>query len=653
MSKNWFTRLTRIVSDRFGSEKEDGLSLEASLNHFERFVHFWVLVCRSFVRNRCPVRASSLSYTTILAFIPILAVVLSITNAILQSEGEARIKYFIEEFVDKMIPNTSGLETNKPGKTVSQNGTAAANDPTAAVIESSAATTELVADFTNRLAKIQIDEASFRVALGTHNDTAILTDGQTVATSASNTNNPMAVARHADATTVAGVKQAKKNVAHEAANYIYEFADKSDSKTLGFTGMIFLVLTAILTLTRVEETFNDIWGVTRGRDWWSRITNYFFTIALGPVLIITALGLANGPNFQKTRDLIKFIPFLEPFLTNYLPVIIICFTFAVIYKIVPNTKVDFGAALVGGSLAGIAWHGYNHLGFLLASRAVNANAIYGSLFILPLMMGGLYVVWLTILFGAQVAYAYQNRAAYLQDQIAENVNQRGREFVALRLMTFIGQRFNRGLSPATIREISTELGVPSKLAQQVLRTLLAARLVVEVSGVESGYTPARPLDAITCHNILIAMRATQGQELVTRDEPVRAEVLGEFARIQAAEESAAASVTMLALVNRAHARLELAAPATPQLAPATTSPVFEPIVLTAEQHVEAAPAIVLTDTPTIEEAFSSPTSPKASDRVEDEKPDEAEKPKPVLPTNISSAAATTFNSIHDNESFPL
>ena len=35
------------------------------------------------------------------------------------------------------------------------------------------------------------------------------------------------------------------------------------------------------------------------------------------------------------------------------------------------------------------------------------------------------------------------------------------------------------------------------------------------------------------------MRATQGQELVTRDEPVRAEVFGEFARIQAAEKAAA------------------------------------------------------------------------------------------------------------------
>jgi membrane protein len=280
---------------------------------------------------------------------------------------------------------------------------------------------------------------------------------------------------------------------------------------------------------------------------------------MGPALMIGALGMANGPNFQRTKDILGVIPFLEPLISTYLPLVIVCFTLAMFYKAVPNTRVDFSAALVGGTLAGLAWHGYNHLGFLVARNLVTTNAIYGGLAIIPLLMGGLYVVWLTILFGAQVAYAFQNRAAYLQDKLAENVNQRGREFVALRLMTCIGQRFHRGDRPVTIREISSELGIPSRLVQQVLQTLLAARLVVEIGGVETGYSPARPLEAITCHHVLLAMRATHGQEPATRDEPVRVEVLGEFARIQAAEREAASAVTMLALVNRAQARLELPA----------------------------------------------------------------------------------------------
>lgn len=596
MSKNWFTRLTRIVSDRFGSEKEDGFSLESSLNHFERFVHFWVLVCRSFVRNRCPVRASALSYTTLLALIPMLAVAMGVASIVLKNEGEARIRHVIQSFVDNVIPTPGG----KPG--------------------TPAAAPQTSTNISDALTAPQFDSSTFQGVYHGANtlDSSILGSSNSTPTTLSSS---------------ASAAEVKQNVSKQASEVIYDFAQKSYSKTLGITGVIFLLLTAILTLTRVEETFNDMWGVTRGRDWWSRITNYFFTIIVGPVLLISAVGMANGQNFAKTRDVLEAIPFIQTIFSTYLPVIIICFTFAMLYKLVPNTKVDFGAALVGGTLAGLAWNSYNHLGFLLISSVSSANAIYGGLAVIPLLMGGLYVVWLTILFGAQVAYAFQNRAAYLQDKLAENVNQRGREFVALRLMTCIGQRFNRGQKPVTIREISAELGIPSKLVQQVLQTLLAAQLVVEIAGVEAGYSPARPLDTINCHDVLVAMRATHGQEPATRDEPVRIEVLGEFARIQAAEREAATSVTMLALVNRAHDRLQLAGVAAPPLTTVELSPIIPPLERMSNTGAEsAAPELDFIEAGT---EFQT-----------------ADAPKKAAPKNISSNSPVGTGT-NDNESFPL
>ena len=99
-------------------------------------------------------------------------------------------------------------------------------------------------------------------------------------------------------------------------------------------------------------------------------------------------------------------------------------------------------------------------------------------------------------------------------------------------------------------EIAKALAVPTRLVQQLMQTLGAARLVTEATGAEPAYLPARPLENITCHDILLALRASQGQELETRDEPTRSEVYGEFHRIEEAERLAATSVTMLALVNR-------------------------------------------------------------------------------------------------------
>lgn len=612
MSKNWFTRLTRIVSDRFGSEKEDGFSLESSLNNFERFVHFWVLVWRSFVRNRCPVRASALSYTTLLALIPMLAVAISITTIFLKSEGEERIRYFIHRFVDNIVPTPTAKKSNDAApSTTLTNLSIALSDPA-------------------------FDSTTFLAAFHDTDDPAT--------NSVTDTNQVSSSAASAPGTGT----DVKQNVSNQAAEYIYGFVNKTFSGTLGFTGMIVLMLTAILTLTRVEETFNDIWGVTRGREWWSRITNYFTIITLGPTLLIGAVGMASGPKFDKVRDVIGIVPFIEPLLSTYLPLIVICFTFALLYKLVPNTKVDFSAALVGGTLAGVSWHIYKQLGFLIASSFANADKIYGGLALFPLLMGGLYVGWLTILFGAQVAYAFQNRAAYLQDKLAENVNQRGREFVALRLMTCIGQRFNRGQRPVTIREISTELGIPSKLVQQVLQTLLAARLVVEIAGREAGYSPARPLDTINCHDILIAMRATHGQEPATRDEPVRVEVLGEFARIQAAERDAAISVTMLALVNRAQVRLELAATSGPRDVTVEVSPEKE------EQQIIESDALAPAIPPLVAATFADSvvTAPTVDFIDTSATVQTAEAPKNTAKNNIS-ANTPVGTGINNNESFPL
>lgn len=595
MANKSLARLIRILTGTFGSRRDELETLQANLTRFEKFVHFWVLVWQSFVRNRCPVRASALSYTTLLALIPMLAVAMSITSIFLKSEGKEQIESFIQQFVEYMVPNAL------PGTNVSHASQAAGESATDSTPTDAITSSEPTP--TNELTSISSADTNLP------------------ALASFPTNAPPPIT---DERVVAAQKQ--------AADYIHGFIQNTYSGTLGLTGVVFLLWTAIVMLARVEETFNDIWGVARGRNWLSRVVLYWATITLGPLLLVGALGLASGPHFEKTREVLTVVPLLEPLISQLLPVVLISVTFTLFYKLMPNTKVHFGAALVGGALAGTAWHLFNMFSIYVGSRAVNASKIYGGLALIPLLMLGLYAVWVIVLFGAQVAYAFQNRESYLQEKLAENVNQRGREFVALRLMTCIGQRFERGLPPVSVPEMSRELGIPSKLIVQVLQTLLAARLVVEVSGAEATYTPARPLETINCHHILLAMRAAQGQELTTREEPVREEVFGEFARIQAAEKEAAASVTMLALVNRAQARLEIPAPV--ELPGA------------GREDKSATAAVAVTELP---------QEPVIATVLERERPEAAiaKQSEPVSPVNISSTTPTAKSSTDDNESFPL
>jgi len=121
----------------------------------------------------------------------------------------------------------------------------------------------------------------------------------------------------------------------------------------------------------------------------------------------------------------------------------------------------------------------------------------------------------------------------------------------LRVMAYLAQRFDPGEKPPTQLEIGTELGVPSRLVGRVLGPLIEARLALEVcSDNEPAYVPGRPIETITCHDVLFIMRAGLSQELETRDDPSRALVCSEFERIEEAERKAGRAVTLKDLVAR-------------------------------------------------------------------------------------------------------
>ena len=502
------SRFQKIREDILALLDERALGSLAGFSKWHKFAHFWVLVWRSFTRNRCPVRASALAYATVLALIPMLAVAMSISSAILKQEGEDQIDAFIMKLVAS-VTTVATVNTN--------------NGDTGATVALEVTNPPISAAVTNAPAE-------------TTNSPAVTGGGETNQTRRSFAQ-------------VDEVVQTRKAI----SRYIHEFIQNTRSGALGVTGSILLVFAAISMLSRIEDTFNDIWGVARGRSWFMRIVLYWGVISLAPMLLIVALGLATGPHLEGTRRLLTTMPFVGHFIFQFLPVVVLCLTFALFYALMPNTKVHWPAALAGGLAGGILFHLNNVVSVLYVSRVVSNSKIYGSLGLVPVFMIGLYFSWLILLFGAQVAYAYQNRATYFEEKQVEIINQRGREFVALRLMTCIGQRFVRGEPPPSAVEIAEALAVPTRLVQQLMRILGTARLVTEAAGTEPAYLPARPLENITCHDILLALRSSHGQGLETRDEPARSEVYGEFRRIEEAERQAAASVTMLALVNRAQA----------------------------------------------------------------------------------------------------
>jgi membrane protein len=306
---------------------------------------------------------------------------------------------------------------------------------------------------------------------------------------------------------------------------INEFVANTRSTTMSATGVVALLAVALLMLARIEETFNDIWGVTKGRSWFNRVMQYWAALSLGPILWATAIALTGGQYFLRVQEFINRLGPLAEWAVNLglglLPYVILSVTFAALYMLMPNTRVDWRAAAVGGVVAGTLWQLNQEFSFFYVSRVVSNSRIYGSLSAIPVFMIGLYISWIILLFGAQVAYAYQNRRSYLEERQVETVNQRSREFVALRLLTHIARHFHRGEPPPSLGRLSEALGIPSRLANQVLGALANAGLVTEVAGGEGAYLPARSLSQITVDQALAALREGAGRDLLTRADEMR------------------------------------------------------------------------------------------------------------------------------------
>ncbi|MGC9034466.1 MAG: YhjD/YihY/BrkB family envelope integrity protein [Verrucomicrobiia bacterium] len=344
-----------------------------------------------------------------------------------------------------------------------------------------------------------------------------------------------------------GVEVAGKR--KEVVEKITEFVSNIHSGALGATGVVALIFIAVSMLRTIESTFNDIWGVARGRNFVRAFVQYWAVITLGPIIFVLALGLTSSPYISHTRDFITALGTVGRIIIFLLPFAILSLAFALFYQLMPNTRVQWRSALVGGIVGGCLWQLNSMFNTLYINRVVTYSKIYGSLGILPVFLIGLYFSWLILLFGAQVAYAHQNRRAYLMEKLSESVNQFGREFVALRLMVQICRAFENGYGAQKLSSLTNALGIPSQLASRVLTQLVNEGLIIAIQNGETAYIPKKPLEKISLYDVVQAVRRANGREVETVNDAMRQVVRNYYDEIINAERQVGERITMKELAT--------------------------------------------------------------------------------------------------------
>lgn len=293
----------------------------------------------------------------------------------------------------------------------------------------------------------------------------------------------------------------------EMVQIINNFIASSRSGTAGLVGILTLFVIVIGLFTTIENTFNDIWGVRRGRSLLARIVYYWSVITLGALLFFASLTLLSAGAFMNVFfDKIPLGAQLKSFFVLLLPsgsVLLLVVLLTLFYRFVPHTRVKWRAALLGAAIVTALLFLNNYLAFLYFKRVLLSKSLYGSVSIMPILMIGLYIFWFFVLVGGQITYAFQN-VRYRSSQTAwHSLNHVTRESISLVVLLLIARRFKVAAPAYSVTELSHLIRIPSQVLNESLNRLCDIKLISELPPAENAdpndhrYQPARPLNQMT------------------------------------------------------------------------------------------------------------------------------------------------------------
>ena len=250
---------------------------------------------------------------------------------------------------------------------------------------------------------------------------------------------------------------------HALAERIIMYVDRIHIGSLGTLGIAFLFLTMILVLTNIEMAFNQIWEVERGRPWLRKCSDYLGLLVILPVAMFVAVSLTTFvKSHLVTQELlsISFFGRLYVYLLRLAPFFVMWLAFSFIYLFMPNTRVNPVSASAGGIIGGTLWQlsqwAYIHYQFGFRSY----TEIYGALSQLPIFLIWIFLSWVILLLGAEIAFAHQNVASYRLRKRWSTQPTANQSYWGLQLLLLVWERFEAGGPPPTVAELAERLESP-------------------------------------------------------------------------------------------------------------------------------------------------------------------------------------------------
>ena len=338
----------------------------------------------------------------------------------------------------------------------------------------------------------------------------------------------------------------------EVVDNVITYINNTNMTTVGALGLLTLIITVITLMGNIEDSFNFIWGVKETRSLYRKFSDYLSVLVSAPLLMLAAVSLSSS---LQSKTLVQWIvtnTYLgDMFLygVRFAQQLSVWAALVFLYIFIPNTKVQFKSALIGGILAGSMWQliqwGYVHFQVGVAKY----NAIYGTLAVLPIFMIWIYLSWAIVLLGVEFVYAHQNIRTFRRE-LRTSVSHGLKELLALAILQHIAAAFHFGKPPWSMESLAEELDAPVRLIRELLDMLLQAGYVTKTVGENPAFLPARDIEHIAVQDVLSTLKTFGGTFHINRMDEVELKIADIMAKAEAASSTALAGMTLKDLIHR-------------------------------------------------------------------------------------------------------
>ncbi len=299
----------------------------------------------------------------------------------------------------------------------------------------------------------------------------------------------------------------------EVTAQILSYVDAMQVELIGITSVALLLTIVLDMMRKIELSFNYIWTVKQARSWASRVSEYLFAVIVSPLLLFISISITSSVNTNYFQSFLEGLTYgglvIQP-VAFIAPILLMSLAFAFIYSFLPNTKVQFGSAFIGGFVTTIIWKLMGSLFqevFITSAR----ESIYLAFATAIVVLFFTYFGWLVALVGSSIAFYHQYPAKARNGREENAISLLQQEEFSLAVAALVIRRFQNGEAPLSEYEISLTLDSNSALLEPALNNLEAIPLITSTSDNPPRFVPTKAVDDCSIVEIWQALRRVNSE----------------------------------------------------------------------------------------------------------------------------------------------